>query len=131
MSKILSKLAIPTLCVAALSFATLSAQAAAPIEVAAISPVVLQLDIKSTCTAKGAEFQISNNGAKWPRTAVLRLYTADNKSVVSKRKLRLALGQKVTFVVKKSKMRGHPVAVWIDPSWYKRTFKYDATINCS
>ena len=93
-------------------------------------PSFLQLEITSTCSDKGAVFKIINRGAKWPRTGFLRLYHADNKSMIGERRLRLAPGQKVSFVVKNKVMKNRPVAVWVEPEWYKREMEYDASITC-
>jgi len=117
--------------ISALSFTAQAEDQATPFQVAAVPPAVLQLDISTACTDKDSVFKIVNNGAKWPRTSTLRVYTADNQSVISERRLRLALGQKVTFVVKDTVSEGRPVAVWVEPSWYQRDFKFDATINCN
>ncbi|HEY9079062.1 hypothetical protein [Magnetovibrio sp.] len=107
------------------------AQEASQAEVAVTPPTFLQLEITSACTEEGAVFKIVNRGAKWPRTGYLRLYHADSKSLLGERRLRLAPGQKVSFVVKKKVMNGHPVAVWVEPEWYKREMEYDASIKCN
>jgi len=107
-----------------------SAQETSQAEVAVTPPSFLQLEITSACTDKGAVFKIINRGVKWPHNGYLRLYRADNKSLLGERRLRLAPGQKVSFVVKKKVMNGHPVAVWVEPEWYKREMEYDASIKC-
>jgi len=107
------------------------AQEASQAEVAVTPPSFLQLEITSACTDKGAVFKIINRGVKWPRNGYLRLYKADSKSLLGERRLRLAPGQKVSFVVKKRVMNGHPVAVWVEPEWYKREMEYDASIKCN
>ena len=126
----LSKVLFGVCAVALVTMSTASAQVISPAEVAATPPVFLQLEITSTCTDKGALFKIINRGGKWPRTGYLRLYHADTKSVLAERRLRLAPGQKVSFIVKEKVMNGHPVAVWIEPEWYKREMEYDASIKC-
>ena len=108
-----------------------AAQGTSPAQVAATPPSFLQLEITSACTDKGAVFKIINRGVKWPRTGYLRLYRADSKSLLGERRLRLAPGQKVSFVVKNKVMKGHPVAVWVEPEWYKREMEYDASIKCN
>lgn len=99
-------------------------------EVAVSPPVFLKLEITSSCTDKGAVFKIINRGGKWPRTGFLRLYHADDKSLLGERRLRLGSGQKVSFVVKRKVSQGRPVAVWIEPEWYKRAFEFDANLSC-
>lgn len=113
--------------------ASFTAQAAGPVdaaELAVTAPVFLQLEITSTCTPEGVLFKIINRGDKWPRTGFLRLYHADDKSLISERRLRLGQGQKVSFVVKDDISQGRPVAVWVEPEWYKRDFEYDAKLLC-
>lgn len=100
-------------------------------QVAVVAPVYLQLEITSACTEDGAIFKVINRGGKWPKSGYLRLYYADDKSVLGERKLRLAPGQKVSFNVKKDIMAGHPLAIWVEPEWYQREMEYDATINCN
>ena len=99
-------------------------------ELAVTPPTFLQLEITSACTDKGAVFKIINRGPRWPQTGYLRLYHADTKSLIGERRLRLAPGQKVSFVVKKKVTKGHPVAVWVEPEWYKREMEYDASVKC-
>ena len=117
------------LSVAAMS--TAQAQMVTQMTQAAATPqVFLQLEITSACTDKGAVFKIINRGDKWPQTGYLRLYHADSKTPIGERRLRLAPGQKVSFVVKDKIMNGKPVAVWVEPEWYKREMEYDASIKC-
>lgn len=107
------------------------AQQAAGAEIALVRPVFLQLEITASCTERGAVFKIINHGPKWPQKSVFRLYRATGKLLVTERSLRLAEGQKVSFVVKHKVMQGNRFAVWVDPSWYKREMKFDASIRCS
>jgi hypothetical protein len=99
-------------------------------QVAGTPPVFLKLEITSACTPEGTVIKIVNRGAKWPATGFLRLYHSQNKSLISERRLRLGAGQKVSFVVHDKISGGRPVAVWIDPEWYKRDFEYDANVDC-
>lgn len=107
-----------------------AADTVAQAQVAVTPPIFLQLEITSACTDNGAVFKIINRGNKWPRTGFLRLYHADDKSLISERRLRLGEGQKVSFIVKKKVSQGRPVAVWVEPEWYNREFEYDARIAC-
>lgn len=119
--------------VAVLSLLNLTAAHAEPAvqqEVAVIPPVFMQLEITSHCTESGAVFKIINRGPKWPKTGFLRLYRVDGKSLVGERRLRLAEGQRASFVVKNKVMAGSRFGVWIDPTWYKREMEFDASIRC-
>lgn len=129
----LFKLGLAALSVGGVLATPFFAQAADPVsqaQIAATPPVFLQLEITSTCTDKGAVFKIINRGGKWPRTGFLRLYHADSKTMIGERRMRLAPGQKVSFVVKDKISKGRPVAVWIEPEWYKRDFEFDASVSC-
>lgn len=107
------------------------AQMAAPqAELAVSPPVFLQLEITSACTQEGAQFKIINRGSKWPRTGFLRLYHADSKDLISERRIRLGEDQKVSFVVRDKVSLGRPVAIWVEPEWYKREFEFDAAVAC-
>ena len=117
--------------VLALSLSTQANDKVLPIQVAAVPVIVLNVDVTGTCASKGAIFKIVNTGIKWPRTAMLRIYHTDDKSVITERRLRLAHEQTVTFVVKKKDFNGQPVGVWIEPDWYQRNFKYDVKVNCT
>ena len=117
----------------AVLIAPLGVQAAGPADqaqVAASPPIFLQMEITSACTGNGTEFRIINRGDKWPQMGFLRLYHADDRSLISERKLRLGAGQKVSFVVKEEISQGRPVAVWVEPEWYKRDFGFDASLSC-
>lgn len=129
----LSKMVLAALSATVISATSFYAQAAGAtsrVQVAATPSVFLQLEITSNCTDKGAVFKIYNRGTKWPRTGFLRLYHADSKTPFGERRLRLGQRQRVSFVVKDEAMKGHPVAVWVDPEWYKREFGYDANVSC-
>lgn len=123
-------LILATALVLSAPFAALAAGPTDQAQVAVMPPVFLQLEITSACTPEGVLFKIINRGDKWPRTGFLRLYHADDKSLISERRLRLGQGQKVSFVVKDQITQGRPVAVWVDPEWYKRDFEYDANLSC-
>jgi len=112
------------------SFVTQAAEPVNQAQVAATPPVFLQLEITSACNEDGALFKIINRGGKWPRTGFLRLYHADDKTLIGERRLRLGEGQKVSFVVKNKIAQGRPVAVWVEPEWYKREFEFDANLAC-
>lgn len=107
-----------------------SAGSSNPDQLAISPPVFLQLEITSACTDKGAEFKVINRGSKWPQTGFLRLYHSDERKLVSERRIRLAEGQKVSFIVRDEISQGRPVGIWIEPEWYEREFTYDANVTC-
>ena len=99
-------------------------------ELAAVTPIFLQLEITSVCTDKGSIFKIINRGKKWLRQGILHVYYSDDRAVMTERRLRLAPNQKVSFVINKEKSSGRPIGMWIEPGWYKREFTYDAKSAC-
>jgi len=134
LAKTLRGLAVTALAVPAVTFTPLSQSNAAELlaqaEIAAAPPAFLRLEITSSCIDSGAIFKVTNRGAKWPRTGFLKLYYADDKTLIGQRRLRLADNQRVSFVVKDKIMTNRPVAVWVEPEWYQREFEFDAALNC-
>jgi hypothetical protein len=90
----------------------------------------LRLQVSTACGETGAVFKVTNRGAHWPRTGLLKLYYADDNTLIGQRRLRLADQQKISFLVKKTISAGRPVAVWIEPQWYERDFTFDAALTC-
>lgn len=108
----------------------LAAELLAQTQIATAPPTFLRMEITSTCVDGGALFKLINRGAKWPRTANLKLYYADDRSFIGQRRLRLAGNQRVSFVVKDKVLSGRRVAVWVQPEWYSRDSEFDASLSC-
>ena len=123
---------VMALCGGALVFASSSgaAELIAQAQIAAAPPALVRVEVSSACAEKGAVFKIANRGEQWPRTGLLRLYYADDNSFIGQRRLRLADHQRVSFAVKHTIAAGRPIGVWVDPGWYKRSFKFDAQMTC-
>ncbi len=128
------------LCVAVGGF-SLSAKAAqlgsgGQTEIAALSSAralragVLHMDVKSSCTAEGTLFEITNRGEEWPQRGFIGLYFTNNGSLFDSRRMRFAAGQKASFVVSKAVSRGRSLGLWIDPRWYYRKFSLDGRAAC-
>ena len=83
------------------------------------------------CEARAPVFQILNQGAKWPALGTIYLYRTEGRKLITKRALRLAAGQKMTFKVRRKGTRRYGnVGLWVSPGWSKRPFAYDAQITC-
>lgn len=106
------------------------AEILAQTEIAAAPLAAMRMEVVGTCNKDGALFKVVNRGPKWPRTGNLKLYYADDNSLIGQRRLRLAGNQRVSFVVRKNVMSNRPVAVWVDPEWYNRSFRFDAALEC-
>jgi len=120
-------------CASTFAFMNMSqaAELLAQTEIAAAPPVSLRLDVSASCIDSGAVFKLTNRGAQWPRTGLLKLYYADDQTLIGQRRLRLADNQRVSFVVKDKLIAGRPIAIWVEPQWYDRMFEFDASMSCS
>ena len=101
-----------------------SAEAAAPTD-------NIDITIKTLCVEKGTHINILNNGPKWPDRAKLHIYYADDKSPITVRSVNLGQGHSVSFRIRTKVAEGRPLGVYVEPSWYTRDFKFDATEQCA
>jgi len=106
-------------------------EAASNTQVAATSVQKIDVTIKTLCTLKGTQINILNNGPKWPDRAKLKIMFADDKSVISARKMKLGQGHSASFRIKTKIADGRPLGVYVEPTWYDREFKFDGTQKCS
>ena len=90
----------------------------------------LKLKVDVSCKKGAAIFKVRNEGDRWPKTGRFEVYNVEDKSLIIQRKFRLAAGQKATFRVKDVASSYGEVGLWVQPSWYQRGFKYDATVVC-
>ena len=101
------------------------------LDLAAADGKVYQTKISASCDEKSAVFQLANLGGKWPKSALISLYTDDGKTVVSERELRLSDSQNVMFQAKHdTRKRNGNVKLRIDPSWTTQQASYVAAIIC-
>lgn len=101
-------------------------------QVATLTGDKFDVEVSASCSKQGVSFQVTNLGEKWPRLSTINIYRTDTKGVISKRRMRLVNSQQATFRVRGKKAEDvGEVGIWVEPSWFKRTFKYDAKINCS
>ncbi len=90
----------------------------------------IDVEIKVYCEPGRSVFQVWNKGKRWPKTAMVGVYEVPDNTTVSMRRIRLAIGQKMTFKVRNAGNGGKAVALWVDPSWTDRPFGYDAKLSC-
>ena len=90
----------------------------------------LKVKIEALCNKGAAVFKVRNVGERWPKAGRFEVYSIEDKSLIVQRKFRLAAGQKATFRVKNVADEYGAVGLWIEPSWFSRQFKYDATVAC-
>lgn len=100
------------------------------IELASTENQPVNVDVVSGCIDNVATFQIVNVGEAWPRMGklhVIRISNGNSKTL-AKRSMRFAEGQKASFRLKD--IGADTVAVFVEPSWYERPFKFDAEVTC-
>ena len=107
--------------VAALIFATPARTA---------DPNTLKLDIDAHCLNGVALFQIVNKGDRWPDSAMFNVYRAVDRTLLNRRRLRMAKNQQASFRVSKGTHPGEELAIYVEPGWYKRQFRFDGKITC-
>lgn len=90
----------------------------------------VSLEIVSACLGGVATFKVINVGERWPGMGILKVYQivdGQNKPV-SEREMRFAQGQKASFRMKNP--GGGSLGLFVEPSWYKRQFEFDAVVKC-
>jgi hypothetical protein len=90
----------------------------------------LNLDVNAECQNGVALFQIVNKGDRWPDSAMLNIYRAVDRTLLNRRRLRMAKDQQASFRVSKGTRPGDQLAIYIDPNWYKREFRFDGLVSC-
>ena len=90
----------------------------------------VNLEIVSACVGGVATFKIVNVGERWPEMGTLKIFSVSNgqSKPVSEREIRFAKGQKASFRLKSE--GNSDIALFVDPSWYKRPFAFDAEVTC-
>ncbi|MBT6095247.1 MAG: hypothetical protein HOH04_10215 [Rhodospirillaceae bacterium] len=115
------------------NFATAAGQEEAPdVELAAIQVGELNLNVAGSCEGGNAAFRVTNMGKAWPKLATVSIYRVGNGEPkrISARRMRFSDGQQATFKVPPAKNPTGRLGLFVDPSWAKRTFEFDATLTC-
>lgn len=104
----------------------------ATVQKASVSSGMLRLNVSTSCENGNAVFKVTNRGGAWPKASIFSIYRmgGESKQVISSRRMRLKENQSSTFKIKASKNPTGHLGLFVDPSWYKRGFDYDATIRC-
>ena len=92
---------------------------------------ILDMNVSITCKDGDATFTITNKGEAWPGVGNLSVYTTGVAKLIHNRRMRLGAGQRVTFRVPGVAGDNLEFGLWVDTSWFKRDFSYDAKIMCS
>ena len=91
----------------------------------------LDMSVSVSCKDGDATFTVTNKGESWPAVGNLSVYWTGDPKVIHSRRLRLNAMQRVTFRVAGVAGNHAEFGLWVDPSWFKRDFTYDAKIKCS
>jgi hypothetical protein len=89
------------------------------------------LEVSAVCQNGIPAFQVTNLGDRWPKLGEVSIYRTDTKAMLIQRRVRMANSQQMIFKVPDEIAKdADEVGIFIEPSWYQRTFGYDATIKC-
>lgn len=91
----------------------------------------IDMNVSISCKDGDATFTVTNKGTAWPGVGNLSVFTTGAEKLIHNRRLRLNAGQRVTFRVPGVAGDNLEFGLWVDPSWFKRDFEYDAKITCS
>lgn len=92
---------------------------------------ILDMNVLVSCKNGDATFTITNKGEAWPGVGNLSVYSTEVTKLIHNRRMRLNEGQRVTFRVPGVAGDNLEFGLWVDTTWFKRDFKYDARITCS
>jgi hypothetical protein len=90
----------------------------------------LEMKVTVKCQGGDAVFMIVNQGKAWPEPGVISVYWTGVTRLVHERRLRLGAGQRISFRVPGVAGESFEFGLWVNPSWFKRHFDYDAKIKC-
>ncbi len=90
----------------------------------------IRLRVNTECTDGAVVFKVINIGGRWPKAGTFTIYALDGQKRLSRRRMRLARGQRASFKFKTRKTGEMVLGLWVDPSWYSRGFRYDAMVVC-
>jgi len=97
---------------------------------AAAATGALDMKVSASCKNGNATFTVTNKGQAWPGVGNLSVYSTGVTKLIHHRRMRFGPGQRVTFRVLGSAGGNAEMGLWVDPSWFKRSFEYDARIKC-
>jgi len=100
-------------------------------QTASLTDTGLNVEVSARCEADRPTFVITNLGEKWPKLGAIKIFNAENKALLSKRRIRLTSEQQATFRLSKQRAaNANTVGLYVEPSWADRPFAYDARISC-
>ncbi|MBL6929818.1 MAG: hypothetical protein ISR44_11675 [Rhodospirillales bacterium] len=100
------------------------------VSLASIPEATFDIFVQARCHGKTAEVKLINKGDRWPDLGEFKIFRADDKSVITGRKLVMAKNQRASFVLQGSFHRGDEIGVFVNPTWTEREFTFDSRITC-
>ena len=91
---------------------------------------ILNMKVSVSCKNGDATFTITNKGAAWPGVGNFSVFSTAATVLMRQRRMRLGEGQRITFRVLGVAGDSPELGLWVNPSWFKRRFDYDAKITC-
>ena len=92
----------------------------------------MKLNVSTSCENGDSLFKVTNRGGNWPKSSSFSIFRINKgaKREVSSRRFRLKANQTSTFRIKSSQNPTRHLGIFINPSWYNRSFDFDATLKC-
>lgn len=92
----------------------------------------LRLQIATECRQGNVIFKVKNAGTSWPKTSTFAIYRlgAGNAKMITKRRMRLTEGQQASFRIDAKRNPTGQLGLSVQPGWYRRDAKFDATATC-
>jgi hypothetical protein len=97
---------------------------------AAVSISELGLQVVPACDGRTVVFDLVNTGEAWPAVGAIMIVKAGDRSVLNRRNMRLAQGQKAAFKQLGERNPGGEIGLFVAPTWFAREFTLDARIAC-
>jgi hypothetical protein len=88
------------------------------------------IEVSTECLAGTAIFKVTNLGEKLPTPFMFNLVRINSNIVVSKRRLRLASGQNVTFKVRDADKIPSHIGLLVNADDYRRDGQMHALVRC-
>ena len=101
-------------------------------QVAELKESGFDLSIETSCVNGLAMFKITNRGETWPMRGTIGIYRLGNGDPlqVHARSMRFSGDQTMTFRVPPKKNPTGKLGMFVNPSWVKRPFTIDTSLNC-
>jgi len=100
------------------------------VQVATLPVEGLPIEVSTACDNGTAVFRVVNAGETLPSAVTFNIIRINSNTVVSKRRMNLAVGQAATFKVKHADKIPSGIGLFMDAKWLPRDRHIDASIRC-